>query len=257
MIRPTVIAYHAIGDVRREDDPHELYVSKETFEEQMSFLARRRTVVPLEAVVTGRVPRGKPVVAITFDDGYRSVLTNAVPILQRFRLPATMFVPTRWIGIRNTWNQPYAAPLDIMDVDELIKLEGAGVVVESHGHAHINYRDSTSDEVEEDARVSFDRFTELMGRAPRYLAYPFGPSSPSSRVAVSDAGYDAAFSLEEPGFGPFAMERVWIRPAHGLRVFAIKTSGRWRASLRWSKVGRAGARLARPLLLRRAQSRGI
>ena len=67
----------------------------------MSFLRRHRHVVSLADMLEGRLPRGRPAVAITFDDGYRSVLTNAAPILSRLGLVATMFVPTKWIAHTN------------------------------------------------------------------------------------------------------------------------------------------------------------
>jgi peptidoglycan/xylan/chitin deacetylase (PgdA/CDA1 family) len=81
MTRVAVLAYHAVGDCRPEDDPHGLWVPRRAFEEQLAFLGAHRQVVALADVVAGLVPRGRPAVAITFDDGYRSVLEEAVPRL--------------------------------------------------------------------------------------------------------------------------------------------------------------------------------
>ena len=246
--RGTIIVYHGVGSAPPGDDPHELLVSAKTFEAQMAFLARRRNVVPLRTLVEG-VPRSsKPAVAITFDDAYRSVLETASPILATYDLPSTLFVPTHWIGQRNGWIEPPTNLLEIMDKEQILEVERRGISVESHGHAHINYGTSAPQEIEADVLMSLERLTDIIRRSPRYLAYPFGPTSAAAMKIVERAGVEAAFTIELPHHGPFAFERVWIRPRHGLRVFALKTSGYWSASLRRSKVGRMGATAVRPFI---------
>jgi len=249
--RHTIIAYHAIGVCPPDEDPHELFVSVDDFAAQMDFLARRRNVVPLARIVDGQIRGSGPVVAITFDDAYRSVLEVAAPILARHGFPSTVFVPTRWIGLQNGWIDPPSRPLDIMSSDELIGAERSGIQVQSHGSEHVRYWEIDPSEIEADVRSSVERLTEILGRPPRYLAYPFGPTSIQASRVVERCGLEAAFTLEQPPAGRFAMERVWIRPRHGLGVFALKTSGRWSASWRWSKAGRAGAAVLRPLVGRR------
>ena len=86
--------------------------------------------------------RGKPTVAITFDDAYRSILEIASPVLLKYGLPSTLFVPTRWLGERNGWIDLPANLLEIMDPEEIREVDRRGIAVESHGHAHINYETS-------------------------------------------------------------------------------------------------------------------
>jgi len=250
-VRTTVIAYHAIGICPSEEDPHELFVPEDIFEAQMAFLARRRCVLPLEAIVAGPSRSSKPAVAITFDDAYRSVLDTAAPILSKYGLPSTLFVPTAWMGLQNGWIGPPSRPLDVMGAEELREAERRGIQVESHGSAHIKYWEADPREVEADVRSSIELLTEILERPTRYLAYPFGPTSAEASRIVERSGLEAAFTLERPHRGRFAFERVWIRPRYGLGVFALKTSGYWSASWRWSKAGRAGAALLRPLFGRR------
>jgi peptidoglycan/xylan/chitin deacetylase (PgdA/CDA1 family) len=250
-IRRAVIAYHAIGTCPPEEDPHELFVSEEIFEAQMRFLSHRRNVVPLEAIVDGPIGSSKPAVAITFDDAYRSVLDTAAPILSKYGLPSTLFVPTGWMGLQNGWIEPPSRPLDIMGPEQLKEAERKGIRVESHGSAHIKYWEADPSQVEADVRSSIQRLTEVLGRPPRYLAYPFGPTSDGACRIVERCGLEAAFTLERPHEGRYAFERVWIRPRHGLGLFALKTSGYWSASWRWSRAGRAGAALLRPIIGRR------
>lgn len=245
MAGATIIAYHGLGECPASEDPYNLFVSPAAFRRQMEFLARRRRVVPLEAALSGQLPRGRPAVAITFDDGYRSVLTEAAPVLGQLGLPATVFVPTAYLGGRSEWLPPSRCPLEIMSPEELREAERSGIAVESHGHEHIAFSRASGAEAEADLRASIERLSEILDRRPRYLAYPFGPSSEEARRAAKEIGFDAAFSIDEPGDGPYARERVQITPLDGSLTFAVKTSGRY---LAWRR-SRLGA-LAAPLLRR-------
>jgi hypothetical protein len=92
--RPIVLMYHRVADI--VVDPWNLAVGPERFAEQIAVLARRREIVPLERI--GERPAGKPLAAITFDDGYVDVLTHALPVLESHGAPATVFVTTGQMG---------------------------------------------------------------------------------------------------------------------------------------------------------------
>ena len=93
-----VLLYHRVYDT--DFDPLLLSVSPDNFDAQMTYLRRRYAVLSLEelrrALGKGSLPRGA--VAITFDDGYGDNLRNARPILDRHRIPATVFVTTGYTG---------------------------------------------------------------------------------------------------------------------------------------------------------------
>jgi len=86
-----ILCYHGIGE---SGNPLGLAPSREVFEEQMHFLRANYRIVSMEDVcreLSGSV-NAEPGVAITFDDGYRSAYTVAFPILQKYRLPATVYL---------------------------------------------------------------------------------------------------------------------------------------------------------------------
>ena len=93
----TILIYHRVLPVPDPLRPGEAVA--ETFERQMAFLARHFAVLPLPEAVQqlqkGSLPRRT--VCITFDDGYADNLTVALPILERYRLPATVFVATGYL----------------------------------------------------------------------------------------------------------------------------------------------------------------
>ena len=253
----TVITYHGVGDVPRLRDPYRLVLPTEKFEEQMAFLARARTVVPLADLLAGSWTGSKPAVAITFDDGYRCVLDVAEPILQKHGFTAVCFVPSKWIGARNAWDEfdDAAAPLEVMDEGELREAERRGIAIESHGRSHMHLDQLSPQEVYDDLRESAERLQKVVGRRPRYLAYPYGAHTPAVREAARRAGFEVAFSIGRPGEGTFAHERVTIRREEGTRIYAFKTSGRYLA-WRYSRVGAAGYSAIRPLVRRRRNAVG-
>ncbi len=78
---------------------------------------------------------------ITFDDGYRDNLLNAVPVLRRHGYPAVIFVPIGFLdGDRPLPHEESLRALGIrnetVDWDELADLDAGGIRVESHGIGH-------------------------------------------------------------------------------------------------------------------------
>ncbi len=92
-----ILGYHRVNDER---DPYFYALPTAVFERHMAYVARAYRVLPLEEAVAclahGDLPPNA--LCITFDDGYRDNLTHAAPILARYRLPATVFLATGFIG---------------------------------------------------------------------------------------------------------------------------------------------------------------
>jgi peptidoglycan/xylan/chitin deacetylase (PgdA/CDA1 family) len=99
-----ILLYHRVHD--GGFDPWLLNVSLKHFDDHMAHLRRRYAVLSLaelcHGLAAGRVARGA--VAVTFDDGYGDNLRNAKPILERHRVPATVFVTSGYVGAgREFW----------------------------------------------------------------------------------------------------------------------------------------------------------
>lgn len=243
---PLVLAYHAIGDVDPRADAHSLFTPVRAFARQMTLLASRRRVVPLERVVDGTAPRGS--VALTFDDGYRSVLEHAVPVLEHLGLPSTMFMPTAFVGDRNRWNGPTGLDLSIMSVGEMQECERRGMRIESHGHAHLDMRTTTPEDARADLVRSREVLAEHLGRMPELLAWPFRTGSPAAQEVARGIGFRKAFSIDVLGDGPFAHPRVQISPQDGAPLFWLKTTGRYLQLRHSPAADKAYQRSVKPLL---------
>jgi peptidoglycan/xylan/chitin deacetylase (PgdA/CDA1 family) len=193
-------------------------------------------------------------VAITFDDAYRNVLNVAGPILRRFAFPSTVFVPTDWRGRVNGWIEPTPCDLEIMNNPELREAGSQGLVLESHGHAHIDMSSATPEEVERDIKISVEEIEAVCGRRPRFLAYPYGRRAEWTPAVVAGSGLAAAFTIDEAHQGRFEFGRVQVTPLDSTRTFALKTSGRY-LSLRHSRIARFVYGGVKPVV-RRALQRG-
>ncbi len=244
--RRTVLAYHAVGDCSLADDRNSLFVSPTAFAAQMADLAATRRVVPLADALDAPLPPGKPVVAITFDDGYRSVREHALPILEQHGFPATMFVPTAYVGDENRWDEPCPCSLAIMDADELRDADARGLRIEAHGHAHTDLTEADEETATGDIADSLDALRALLGRDPRFLAFAFSHGSADAQRAAAGLGLEAAFSIDRPGTGRFDQARVQITRYDSLRAFRFKTGGRYLA-VRFSTMTRAAVALTRPV----------
>lgn len=103
-----ILMYHRIA-VPPVADPWRMCVSPERFDTQLQAVRRFADIVPLSDLPQAMRKRGagRPVVAITFDDGYLDNLTAAKPILERYGAPATVFLATGCIerGKRYWWDR--------------------------------------------------------------------------------------------------------------------------------------------------------
>lgn len=101
----TILIYHRVLPEVDPLFPGEL--TQAQFEWQLDLLARDYKVLPLseavECLKRGRLPTGAA--AITFDDGYADNYTHALPLLQKYRLPATVFVASGYLDGGMMWNE--------------------------------------------------------------------------------------------------------------------------------------------------------
>lgn len=97
---PVILMMHRVIDSKEQARlPHNnpLCIDKDTFAKLLVFLKKYFDIVDLESAIKS-APSKKPKLALTFDDGWKDNMTHAFPVLEKHRVPATIFLSTAYIG---------------------------------------------------------------------------------------------------------------------------------------------------------------
>lgn len=196
--RITVLLYHRISDGMRDN----LTTGIEQFDRQMSLLRSHCHVLSIEEVLaTQRVrPSDRPLVCVTFDDGYLDNYTNAAPILQRHGLPAAFFVSTGIVGTSGRFQHDIrrgVPPIPVMQWEHLREMRRAGFTVGSHCVSHIDCASAPEAQVRDELAHSRDDLVRELGIAKPIFAYPYGGRqhmTPARLELVKQSGYVACLS---------------------------------------------------------------
>ena len=179
-----IIMYHNIEDV---GEHRANWTTPQKFEYQMRYLKEHHyNVISLDEFILAKrenkkLPRNS--VVLTFDDGVDSNYTSAFAILKEFNLPATMFVPTDFIGKPGH-----------MTLEQLKEMMQAGIEIASHSITHRYLPDLNPAEQEEEVFKSKAVLEEALNTKIKYFSYPVGGFTEEVKQFVKDAGYQAALS---------------------------------------------------------------
>jgi peptidoglycan/xylan/chitin deacetylase (PgdA/CDA1 family) len=193
---PSVLMYHSISD--RSKEPYSVSIA--AFSRQISWLIENGfEIIPLSSLCrsinTNQCQRFKKKVVITFDDGYKNFLTNALPILQMFNAHATVFVVTDMLGGKSVWNK-IAPDEKLMSEDEVRYIKSKGISIGSHTATHINLGKTDPKDIELQLQRSLDKIIEI-GESFYSLSYPFGQWTRRVLPAVKACGYKCAMAVGE------------------------------------------------------------
>lgn len=186
-----ILAYHGIPK-----RPSNLYeVGVEAFEAQMQLIADKGvTVIDLrDAVERMRTGTLSPkIVVITFDDAHTNIFENAIPILTRFKYPATIFVPTGLTGKHDVFSDRNAVGHDIMTWTHLKEICDNGFFTGSHSVNHYNLNDLDQNSLRYEINASHAALTQNIGDIEYFFAYPYGMLNANVRRTVAESKFIGA-----------------------------------------------------------------
>jgi peptidoglycan/xylan/chitin deacetylase (PgdA/CDA1 family) len=241
-----VLCYHSVSN----EWPAKIATTPVEFERQMRLLvARGYRGARFGDAMTGAAA-GKTL-AVTFDDGYRSVVEVAFPILTELGLVGSVFVPTdfvgtdgpmRWPGIEQWADGASTAELLAMSWEELDQLIEAGWEVGSHSRSHARLTQLDDAALSAELRGSRELCEHRLGTRCRSIAYPYGDVDARVVSAAEHAGYQAGAALVPPfrALEPLRWPRMGIYK-DSLNRFRVKVSPTGRRVGR-RLVGTAGRR---------------
>lgn len=176
--RRVVLVYHSIHPSSWDfSSPPEL------FESHLEWLRDECEVVPLRDLIASRSgePPAKPLVALTFDDGYEDNHAHAMPLLARHGLPATFFVTAGLIDGDRDVRERFGTivrrdpgDLRFMSWSQLREMTSAGMEIGNHTYSHRNLARLAPAEVDEEVGRARSLLSEHLGTDVDLFAYPFG-----------------------------------------------------------------------------------
>lgn len=207
----SVLVYHSISSPA-EPMAGDIDISQTRFEQQLEWLARSGKVVSLEATLNHA---RKDAIAITFDDGYRDNLTVALPLLEKFNLPMTLFVVAGFVD-----SDRYLSEEELQEI-----ANHPLITIGSHGLWHRHFNRITLDEARFELTESKRLLEDAIGKPVDLMAWPYGECSAEVEQLTGECGYRAAWAVWQGTNGSFSRWRVPLgRNDHMLR-FIAKASG--------------------------------
>jgi len=199
MIRVPILMYHSVSDKPNEETkPHS--VRPGDLEEQLAHLAGNGfTPLTLGDLVAslnknnGRSLPAKPIV-LTFDDGYADFHGQALPLLERHRFPATVFLTSGWVA--DAGKDAAGRPLDdMLTWGQAREAARSGIEIGGHSHSHPQLDQLPIEELRQELRRNKGLLEERLDTPVATMAYPYGYSSARVRREVRKAGYFAACAV--------------------------------------------------------------
>lgn len=193
-----ILMYHRVID---SDNYDQLVVSPSRFEEQIDFLNKNYRVISLQQALD-ELKDGikKSGVVITFDDGYLDNLENALPVLHKYNIPATIFVTTAFCD--QSYSHPrYQENNDRLhlDWDEVKAIaEQPDVIIGSHTISHPYLSRINKEESEREISNSKKIIEKKLARKIKFFCYPSGDFTKNEIEYVRESGYEAAVTVS-PG----------------------------------------------------------
>ena len=245
-----IFYYHRVANVGFHDSRIDDWnVTPACFEKQIATLSEFAEIVPLGQLqrrLNSGTPNSRPLVSLTFDDGYANFHSLVLPILKRYEAPATAFVVTGSIGSTQPMPFDHWAGRNFrrageetwrpLSWNELEDCAASGLVtLGAHSHSHLRGSqctvDQMTDEAGESRRILLKRFGEA--HSSQY-AYPYGNTklgdvSTAYVAAVKAAGFKLAVTtdlgLAKADDDSYSLPRLEAHITDSPAVLKAKASG--------------------------------
>ena len=216
-----VLYYHSVRPEHRKQ-----------FQKQMEELLKFAT--PIHAHYSGELEKGKHHVAVTFDDGYVSVLEQAIPILMEKKIPAAIFIASDFIGKKWSVVSPEMQEgsdndEQVMDAEQLACLPRPLITLGSHTVTHPTMPAISAEEAEAEFRNSKSRLESLLCQPMNLFAFPFGFFTADLVKLAGACGYRRVFTTQPVLYyselDDFEVGRVVMDPDMWPLEFKLKLLG--------------------------------
>ena len=215
--KKAILVYHSMDEIKPGLDPYKMNVTPQLFERHAEYIARHRDAYTL-----------------TFDDGFKSIFTNAFPVLKRYNIGATVFLTTDYIEGKMDFGDLFEGGINPKSLtwNEAREFSAYGIEIGSHAVTHRNIGYLGEAEANGEIAGSKRLIEERTGCRVASFSYPFGNAGSFNKLSetlIRKAGYKKAFTnimgMDNSDSDPFKINRIRIYGTDNMFRFRMKLAG--------------------------------
>jgi peptidoglycan/xylan/chitin deacetylase (PgdA/CDA1 family) len=163
-----ILIYHSISN-----DESSLSLSINEFEKHIIYLKDRNfKTINFDQINSTK----KKQIIITFDDGYKDLISCVLPILKKHNFNATCFIVSSLLGKENLWDvgKKNFVQKDLMNLNDTREWVDNGMFIGSHSHNHLDLTSLNHDKMTNELTYSKKILEDKIGVKIKNFSYPYG-----------------------------------------------------------------------------------
>lgn len=195
-----ILMYHSIENSDLSEDKMGLAVPPETFYIHMKYLKENKFYVigllELVSKIANRQLIPKKSIVITFDDGFRSILMKALPILKKLSFTATLFINIYFVENKMP-KHLYWHDWQTLNWDEIKRLYEEGLLIGSHAVTHKKLTELNEEDLKNEIMGSRELIERNIRAKINTFSYPQGAFNKKVKEALRNNNFICSCSSIE------------------------------------------------------------
>lgn len=221
-----IVGYHSVFDEKNKDvlntqQYSKISISSEMFENQIRFMVNHgHSFIHFSDLPDIKNKKIRKPTIIYFDDGFKDNLLNALPILKKYNISATIFVVPEYAD---------SGKAEYLNWDDIRQLKKEGIEIGSHTYSHFVLTQANQKDLENELVSSKAKIEKEIDSVVEAFSYPKGRVNNVVALAVKNAGYKYAittkYGVNSFGFiskNPYLLKKVAPRVYESFSDFTVR-----------------------------------
>jgi len=209
---------------------------KNAFEKQMKYLKDNFSPISIDEIDENRFNT----VLVTFDDAFLNIIENAISVLEKYNIPALIFVPTGSINMNPEWLKNLDHPDShsrVMSEKELKSINKDLFLFGSHSVSHSNFATIDSEEAKMQLSNSKRTLENILKYKINSFSFPHGAYDDAKVDLAIKKNYKYIFGIKPTKLkkikNSLVIGRLKVDPDISFLEFKLKLNGgyNWTAFL--------------------------